>query len=36
VYGIDTQKARSNMGKDDMAWARAAIEEFKASGTPTV
>jgi predicted TIM-barrel fold metal-dependent hydrolase len=34
VYGIDVERARSNMGIDDMAWARQAIEEFKSSGTP--
>ena len=36
VYDIDSTVARSNMGRDDMAWARAAIEEFKAKGTPTL
>lgn len=36
VYGIDVDKARSNMGRDDLAWGRAAIEEFRASGTPHV
>jgi predicted TIM-barrel fold metal-dependent hydrolase len=34
VYGIDVERARSNMGIDDMAWARQAIEEYKSSGTP--
>ena len=36
VYGIDTVTAQSNMRVDDMAWARAAIEEFRATGTPTL
>ena len=36
VYDIDVDTARSNMGSDDMAWARAAIEEFRAKGTPTL
>ena len=36
VYGIDADKARSNMGVDDMAWARAAMEEFRVTGTPTL
>jgi predicted TIM-barrel fold metal-dependent hydrolase len=36
VYDIDIDTARSNMGADDMAWARAAMEEFRATGTPTV
>ena len=35
VYDIDVDKARSNMDVDDMAWGRAAIEEFRAKGTPT-
>ena len=36
VYGVDLRTARSNMGVDDMAWARAAMEEFRAKGTPTL
>ena len=36
VYGIDVERARSNMGVDDMAWARAAMDEFGAKGTPTL
>jgi predicted TIM-barrel fold metal-dependent hydrolase len=36
VYGIDVEKARSNMGVDDMAWARAAMDEYRAKGTPTI
>ena len=36
VYDIDVETARSNMGVDDMAWARAAIDEFRSKGTPTV
>ena len=36
VYGIDIDKARSNMGVDDMAWARAAMDEFRTTGTPTI
>jgi hypothetical protein len=35
VYGIDVETARSNMVVDDMAWARAAMDEFRAKGTPT-
>ena len=34
VYGIDLDTARSKMGSDDVAWGRAAIEEYKQSGTP--
>jgi len=34
VYGIDLETARSNMGSDDVAWGRAAIEEYKKTGTP--
>jgi predicted TIM-barrel fold metal-dependent hydrolase len=36
VYGIDIERARSNMGADDISWARAAVEEFRATGTPTL
>jgi predicted TIM-barrel fold metal-dependent hydrolase len=36
VYGIDADQARANMGRDDMAWARAAMDEYRATGTPTV
>lgn len=36
VYDIDVNKARSNMGVDDMAWARAAMEEFRSKGTPKI
>jgi hypothetical protein len=36
VYDIDVDTARSNMGADDMAWARSAIEEFRATGTPSL
>jgi hypothetical protein len=36
VYGIDVERARSNMGVDDMAWARAAMDEFGVKGTPTL
>ena len=34
VYGINLDTARSKMGRDDVAWGRAAIEEYKQSGTP--
>ena len=36
VYGIDPARARANMGRGDMAWARSAIDEFRSSGTPTL
>jgi predicted TIM-barrel fold metal-dependent hydrolase len=36
VYGIDVDRARLNMGVDDMAWARAAMDEFRVTGTPTL
>jgi predicted TIM-barrel fold metal-dependent hydrolase len=34
VYGIDTDAARSNMEGDDLAWVRAALEDFRSHGTP--
>lgn len=34
VYGINLDTARSKMGSDDVAWGRAAIDEYKKSGTP--
>ena len=36
VYDIDLETARSNMGVDDMAWGRAAIDEYRAKGTPSI
>jgi uncharacterized protein len=36
VYDIDVDTARSNMGADDMAWARAAMAEYQAKGTPSL
>lgn len=36
VYDIDIDTARSNMGSDDVAWARAAMDEYRAKGTPTL
>ena len=35
VYGIDVESARSHMGSDDVQWAREAMAEYRASGTPT-
>jgi len=34
VYGIDLETARSKMGSDDVAWGRAAMDEYRKTGTP--
>jgi hypothetical protein len=34
VYGIDPVKARANMNRGDMAWARQVIDEYRRTGTP--
>lgn len=36
VYGIDVDTARVSMHVDDFGWARQAIEEFRANGTPSL
>jgi hypothetical protein len=34
VYGIDPEQARQRARGDDLAWARAALAEFRATGVP--
>ena len=36
VYGIDVEQARKRLQNDDLAWAKAAIEEYKQHGLPIV
>jgi hypothetical protein len=36
IYGFDAQAALQRTRNDDMAWVRRALDEFDASGTPTV
>ena len=36
IYGIDPQEAKARTRNDDMAWAKAALEEYKAKGMPTM
>lgn len=36
VYNIDIAKARQAAATDDLAWAKAAIEEYKVKGMPSV
>ena len=35
IYGIDPEDTRAWVRKDDLAWIKAAMEEYKAKGTPT-
>ena len=34
LYGIDPEEAKARTGNDDLAWVKAALEEYKAKGTP--
>ena len=36
VYGIDVEKARHAAEHDDLAWAKMALQEYKAKGMPAV
>ncbi len=36
VYGIDIAAARERAATDDLAWARAALDEFRARGDPSL
>jgi hypothetical protein len=36
VYGFDLEQARRSVENDDLAWARAALQEYKARGAPVV
>ena len=35
IYGIDPEDTRARVRKDDLAWIKAAMEDYKAKGTPT-
>ena len=35
LYGIDPEKARSAAKSDDLAWVKAALEEYSAKGNPS-
>ena len=34
VYGIDLEAARRRAESDDLAWVRAALDEYRAKGSP--
>ena len=34
LYGIDPKEAKARVRNDDLAWAKAALKEYKAKGTP--
>jgi hypothetical protein len=36
LYGIDPQKAHAAARNDDLAWVKAALEEYSVKGTPTM
>jgi predicted TIM-barrel fold metal-dependent hydrolase len=36
VYGIDADALRARVARDEMTWVRAAIEEYKRAGVPTL
>jgi predicted TIM-barrel fold metal-dependent hydrolase len=36
IYNVDVEQARATIGKDDLSWVKAAMEEFSRSGTPTI
>jgi uncharacterized protein len=36
LYGLDPEKVRTGARNDDLAWVKAALEEYSAKGTPTV
>jgi len=35
LYGLDPEQVRAAASKDDLAWVKAALEEFSAKGTPS-
>lgn len=35
LYGLDPEQVRTAASKDDLAWVRAALEEYTAKGTPS-
>ena len=36
LYGMDPKQVREATSKDDLAWVKAALDEYKAKGTPSV
>ncbi len=36
LYGLDPEQVRAAASKDDLAWVKAALEEYSAKGTPSV
>lgn len=36
VYGMDLERARSVKQRDDLAWLRAALEEYRGNGNPSL
>ena len=36
IYGLDPEKTRQTTRNDDLAWMKAAIDEYRAKGTPRV
>ncbi len=36
LYGMDPEKVRTTTSKDDLAWVKAAMEEYRTNGTPSV
>lgn len=36
LYGMDPQKVRAAARNDDLAWVKAALEEYSAKGTPSI
>ena len=36
LYGMDPKQVRAATSKDDLAWVKAAMEEYRAKGTPSV
>ncbi len=36
LYGLDPEQVRAAASRDDLAWVKAALEEYSAKGTPSV
>lgn len=36
LYGMDPEKVRADVASDDLAWVKAALEEYRTKGTPTI
>ena len=36
IYNIDVEQTRANVGRDDLSWVKAAMEEYARSGTPAI